>query len=137
MRQKRRDRWLFQRWTARTLGGIVGVASVATGCTFLPYPRVNHYHSDANQKLAEEAADRFESFTGDTAGLAAVLDRNLEARRALATTVSETRLQVLDPDLARVTTDLGCARRPRWPCPRLPSARPPHRIGGSPEPRPP
>jgi hypothetical protein len=83
------------------------VATVAAGCEL---PRVNHYHSDTNQKLAEEALDQFDQFTTGTASLATLLDKNLQARQTLETAVSNAHLRVVDTELANLTTDVSWLR---------------------------
>src|SRR5947209_7489064 len=53
------------------------------GCTCPPAQRINHFHSDANQKVAEDAVDQFKDFTVGSPALGALLDKNLAARQAL------------------------------------------------------
>jgi len=60
--------------------------------------RVNHLHSEANQKQTEKALEAFQQTTSDRIGLSPTLLKNLEALTALRRTVADTRSKLDDRD---------------------------------------
>src|SRR5437773_1305731 len=88
---------------------LAALASLAVGCgehSYPPFDRINHLHNDTNQKLAEESVDGFGKFTSQQGGLASTLEKNLQARKELETTVANARAALDDIQRAFTTTDI-------------------------------
>jgi hypothetical protein len=74
----------------------IAVLAVALlGCA----PRFDHFHSDGNQKLANDAVSSFDSFTGSREGLLAVFLRNLEAQAVVERAVSQKQIRLKEGEL--------------------------------------
>jgi len=87
----------------------VALTVVAPGCgqhAFSSFDRVNHLHNDTNQQLADSSLDGFGKFTSQQSGLATTLEKNLQARRELETTVANARAALDDIQRAFTTTDV-------------------------------
>lgn len=83
--------------TRRAAAAFIGLALPLAigGCSSsepldLP-PRLNHWHSDANQKLAQDAVDSFEKFASQTQGMGPALLKNLQTRTGQIQQVNELR----------------------------------------------
>jgi hypothetical protein len=101
VRQRRRRRGI-----AITLAAIMALESGCGQHSFPSFDRLNHLHNDTNQKLAEDSLDGFGKFTSQQGGLAATLEKNLQARRELETTVANARAALDDLQRAFTTTDV-------------------------------
>jgi hypothetical protein len=84
---------------------VASVAATLTGCNLAASDRVNHLHSDANQKVAEQALGSFAAFTDERDGLEPTLLKNLRSQTAHDRERDDLRVAVDESDLATSLTD--------------------------------
>lgn len=74
------------------------------GCQQFP-ARINHFHSDSRQLLAQQNVDTFEGIASQGAGTVPTLLSNLTAQEQLSRTVAAYGIRVNDTDRATALTD--------------------------------
>ncbi|MDB5553456.1 MAG: hypothetical protein JWL86_3440 [Rhizobium sp.] len=80
-------------------------AILFAGCGIENINRVNHLHSDGNQKTAQASLDSFEGFANEQTGLATTLLKNLHTQSAHNRGLNELRVGVDETDLTITLTD--------------------------------